>query len=83
MLPLFSDKNGRQEVSIWAWSREDSYYDTAQNQTLVNQADIPMMTGEIPDNADTQHTVCFDAKNKLSIVSTGMETVILEISDLD
>lgn len=35
-----------------------------------------MLTSEVPEHADIQHTVSFDPKNKLSIVSTGTDSVI-------
>lgn len=35
-----------------------------------------MLTCEVPENSDTQHTVSFDRTNKLSIVSTGTDSVI-------
>lgn len=67
-------QNLHQEVSIWAWSREESHNDSISGHS--NNADSPMLTCEVPDHADSQHTVSFDTTNKLSIVSTGTDSVV-------
>ena len=38
--------------------------------------DVPILISEISENADRQHIICFDRKNKLSIISTGEDSVI-------
>jgi hypothetical protein len=67
-------KSLRQEISIWAWSRDESNSDGPLGSQ--NQRDSPILTNEVPECNDTHHTVCFDSRNKLSIISTGNDSVI-------
>ena len=57
---------GRQEIAVWAWTKEDSGTDDAQGSIL--RSDIP--------GGGVQHSVRFDPNYKTSIVTTGQASTI-------
>ena len=62
---------------MWAWSRDETYQENhVPNNGNSIPKDDPILTSEISENTDRQHIICFDRKNKLSIVSTGDESII-------